>query len=146
MTQRTQKTKRFDRAYMRMAVEWSMLSQAQRRRVGALIVKDSQIISDGFNGSPSGFKNACEDDEGLTLPHVLHAESNAITKLARSTQSSVGATMYVTTAPCFNCAKLIIQAGITKVIYYDLYTNSEGIQLLHTAGVETYQVNLEDVD
>ena len=128
-----------------MAMEWAALSRAQRRQVGALIVKGNQIISDGFNGSPGGFNNACEGDDGKPLPHVLHAESNAITKLARSTQSSAGATMYTTTAPCFDCAKLIIQAGLDRVVYNDLYTNSQGVSLLQEAGVETAQVLLEEV-
>jgi len=131
---------RLDRTYMRMAEELAKLSYAERKKVGCLIVKETQIIAEGYNGTPTGFDNACEYynylDEIYTKPEVLHAESNAITKLARSTNSSSSSTLYVTLAPCFECAKLIIQAGIIRVVFKDMYRNN-GLSLLHKAGVET---------
>lgn len=125
-----------DKRYIRMAVIWADNSYCVRRKVGALIVKDKMIISDGYNGTPSGFENVCEDDNNITKPYVLHAEANAITKIARSNNSSDGATMYVTAAPCIECAKLIIQAGIKRVVYSDKYRLEDGINLLKRAGIE----------
>ena len=133
------KQKRLDLAYMGMAKELAKLSYAERKKVGCLIVKDTQIISEGYNGTPTGFSNTCEYyshvDEMYTKPEVLHAESNAITKLARSTNSSSGSTLYVTLAPCFECAKLIVQAGINRVVYEDSYSKN-GLNLLKIANVE----------
>ena len=134
--------KKLDQTYMRMAKELAKLSYAERKKVGCLVVKDTQIISEGYNGTPKGFDNTCEYvnyvDEQYTKPEVLHAESNAITKLARSTNSSVGATLYCTLAPCFECSKLIIQAGIQKVVYQDMYAKN-GLALLDKAGVNVIQ-------
>ena len=121
---------------MRMAVIWAENSYCQRRKVGALIVKENMIISDGYNGTPSGFENVCEDENNMTKPYVLHAEANAITKIARSSNSSEGATLYVTASPCIECAKLIIQAGIKRVVYAEKYRLEDGIELLRRAGVE----------
>lgn len=132
-----------DKRYLRMARIWAENSYCQRRKVGAIIVKDSMIISDGFNGTPSGFENICEDETGHTKPYVLHAEANAITKVARSNNSSNGATLYVTASPCLECSKLIIQAGITRVVFNELYRMSDGIELLNRAGIET--VHIEEV-
>ena len=125
-----------DLRYLRMAQIWSENSYCTRRQVGALIVKDKMIISDGYNGTPSGFENICEDENNVTKPYVLHAEANAITKIARSGNNSDGATLYVTDAPCIECAKLIIQAGIKRVIYAREYRLTEGIDLLRRAGIE----------
>ena len=129
-----------DKRYLRMAHIWSENSYCTRRKVGALIVKDKMIISDGYNVTPSGFPNVCEGDDGLTLPCVLHAEANAITKIARSGNNSDGATLYVTDAPCIECAKLIIQAGIVRVVYARSYRLTDGIDLLRQAGIEVEQV------
>ena len=126
---------RLDRRYLRMARIWAENSYCKRRQVGALVVKDGRIISDGYNGTPSGFENQCEDCDGLTKPYVLHAEANAITKLARSGNNSDGATMYVTASPCMECAKLIVQAGIRRVVYGEEYRLQDGIRLLERAGV-----------
>ncbi|MBO5780242.1 MAG: dCMP deaminase family protein [Muribaculaceae bacterium] len=131
------KQEALDRRYLRMARIWAENSYCVRRQVGAIIVKDSMIISDGFNGTPSGFENVCEDESNHTKPYVLHAEANAITKVARSNNSSEGATLYVTASPCIECAKLIIQAGISRVVYGELYRLSDGIDLLNRAGIET---------
>ena len=125
-----------DKRYIRMASIWSENSYCQRRKVGALIVKDKMIISDGYNGTPSGFENVCEDDNNVTKPYVLHAEANAITKIARSNNSRDGATMYVTASPCIECAKLIIQAGSKRVVYSEHYRLEDGIELLKRAGIE----------
>lgn len=125
-----------DRRYLRMASIWAENSYCQRRQVGALIVKDNMIISDGFNGTPSGFENVCEDEHGTTKPYVLHAEANAITKIARSGNNSDGATLYVTDSPCIECSKLIIQAGIRRVIYGRKYRLTDGLELLQRAGIE----------
>lgn len=133
-----------DRRYLRMARIWSENSYCERRKVGALIVKDKMIISDGYNGTPSGFPNVCESEEGVTLPYVLHAEANAITKVARSNNSSEGSTLYVSTSPCMECSKLIIQAGIRRVVFSDLYRISDGLDLLRQAGVEVVHIPLED--
>ena len=125
-----------DKRYLRMAKIWAENSYCQRRQVGALIVKDNMIISDGYNGTPVGFENVCEDDNGVTHPYVLHAEANAITKIARSGNNSNGATLYVTDSPCIECAKLIIQAGIKRVIYGRAYRLTDGIDLLRRANIE----------
>ena len=125
-----------DRRYMRMAGIWAENSYCQRRKVGALIVKEKMIISDGYNGTPSGFENVCEDEAGVTKPYVLHAEANAITKIARSNNSSEGATLYVTASPCIECAKLIIQSGIKRVVYAEKYRLEDGINLLKRANIE----------
>lgn len=130
-----------DRRYLRMSRIWAENSYCRRRQVGAIIVKDSMIISDGFNGTPSGFENVCEDENGTTKPYVLHAEANAITKVARSNNSSEGATLYVTASPCIECAKLIIQSGIKRVVFGELYRLNDGINLLKRAGVETVHIN-----
>ena len=129
-----------DRRYMRMAFIWSENSYCKRRQVGAILVKDKMIISDGYNGTPSGFENVCEDENNVTKPYVLHAEANAITKVARSNNSSEGATLYVTSSPCIECAKLIIQAGIKKVVYADSYRLSDGVELLKRADIELVSV------
>lgn len=125
-----------DKRYLRMAKIWAENSYCQRRQVGALIVKDNMIISDGYNGTPVGFENVCEDEHGVTHPYVLHAEANAITKIARSGNNSNGATLYVTDSPCIECAKLIIQAGIKRVIYGRAYRLTDGIDLLRRANIE----------
>ena len=130
------KQKKFDQRYLQMARIWAQNSYCQRRQVGALVVKEGMIISDGYNGTPSGFKNVCEDDNGITKPYVLHAEANAITKLARSSNNSDGATIYITASPCIECAKLIIQAGIKRVVYGEKYRLTDGIELLERAGIE----------
>ena len=132
-----------DRRYMRMAFIWSENSYCKRRQVGAILVKDKMIISDGYNGTPSGFENVCEDENNVTKPYVLHAEANAITKVARSNNSSEGATLYVTSSPCIECAKLIIQAGIKKVVYADSYRLSDGVELLKRADIELISVDLQ---
>ncbi|MBO5795949.1 MAG: dCMP deaminase family protein [Bacteroides sp.] len=132
-----------DKRYIRMANIWAENSYCQRRQVGALIVKDKMIISDGYNGTPSGFENICEDETNHTKPYVLHAEANAITKIARSNNSSEGATMYVTASPCIECAKLIIQAGIKRVIYSEKYRLEDGIELLKRANIEVIYLPLE---
>lgn len=133
-----------DMRYIRMAKIWAENSYCQRRKVGALIVKDKMIISDGFNGTPSGFENICENEDGLTKPYVLHAEANAITKIARSGNNSDGATLYVTASPCIECAKLIVQAGIKRVVYSEQYRLTDGIDLLKRAGIETVFLNEEE--
>jgi len=132
---------KFDERYLEMAAIWAKNSYCKRRQVGALIVKDNMIISDGYNGTPSGFENICEDENGVTKPYVLHAEANAISKVAQSGNSSCGATLYVTASPCMECAKLIIQAGITRVVYRDEYRLTDGIDLLKRAGVEVQKVD-----
>ncbi len=129
-----------DKRYLRMTRIWAENSYCQRRQVGALIVKDKMIISDGYNGTPAGFENVCEDETGVTKPYVLHAEANAITKIARSGNNSDGATLYVTASPCIECAKLIIQAGIKRVIYGEHYRLTDGIDLLKRAGIEVLYV------
>ena len=134
-----EKQRKLDLRYLRMARIWAENSYCKRRKVGALLVKDRTIISDGYNGTPSGFENICEDENGVTKPYVLHAEANAITKVAKSGNSSEGATLYVTASPCAECAKLIIQAGIKRVVYRDAYRLTDGIDLLKRAGVEVEQ-------
>lgn len=137
------KKEELDSRYLRMARIWSENSYCHRRQVGALIVKDKMIISDGYNGTPSGFENLCEDDENVTYPYVLHAEANAITKIARSGNNSQDSTLYVTDSPCIECAKLIIQAGIKRVVYDRHYRLTEGIDLLRKAGVEISHIPLD---
>lgn len=144
MDQLQQKQESLDKRYLRMATIWAENSYCQRRRVGAIIVKDKMIISDGYNGTPAGFENICEDENGITKPYVLHAEANAITKVARSNNSSDNATLYVTASPCLECAKLIIQAGIKRVVYNELYRISDGLDLLKRAGVEC--IHIADTD
>ena len=129
-----------DRRYLRMARIWAENSYCERRKVGALLVKDKMIISDGYNGTPAGFENICEDENGVTKSYVLHAEANAITKIAQSNNNSKGATLYVTTSPCIECSKLIIQAGIKRVIFQELYRIHDGIDLLKRAGIECVQI------
>ena len=129
------KQEKYDRAYLRMALEWAQLSHCKRKKVGALIVKDRMIISDGYNGTPSGFENACEDEDNYTKWYVLHAEANAILKVAASTQSCVGATLYLTLSPCRECSKLIHQAGIIRVVYSKAYKDDSGLIFLKKAGV-----------
>lgn len=135
---------KFDERYLEMAQVWAKNSYCKRRRVGALLVKDRMIISDGYNGTPSGFENQCEDENDVTKPYVLHAEANAITKVAKSGNSSDGATLYVTASPCMECSKLIIQAGIRRVVYKDVYRITDGIDLLKSAGVECEQLDIKD--
>lgn len=143
MEQNEEKQVLLDRRYMRMAFIWAENSYCQRRKVGALIVKDKMIISDGYNGTPSGFENVCEDENDVTKPYVLHAEANAITKVARSNNSSDGATLYVTSSPCIECAKLIIQSGIRRVVFAENYRLSDGIELLRRANVELVSVETD---
>lgn len=135
------KQHRVDILYIRMARIWAENSYCQRRKVGALIVKDKMIISDGYNGTPSGFENVCEDENGVSKPYVMHAEANAITKVARSGNSSDGATLYITAAPCIECAKLIIQAGIRRVVYGEKYRLQDGLNLLKRANIEVVFVD-----
>ena len=132
---------KFDRRYLEMATVWARNSYCKRRQVGALLVKDRMIISDGYNGTPSGFENQCEDANGVTKPYVLHAEANAITKVAKSGNNSAGATLYITDSPCMECAKLIIQSGIRRVVYGDEYRLTDGIDLLRRAGVDVEKIN-----
>ena len=138
-----QKQYNLDIRYLRMARIWAENSYCERRKVGALVVKNQMIISDGYNGTPSGFENICEDENNVTKTYVLHAEANAITKIARSSNSSCGATMYITASPCIECAKLIIQAGIKRVVYSEQYRLQDGINLLKRAGIETIYLNPE---
>jgi dCMP deaminase len=144
MSEESLKQQNLDKRYIRMAYIWAENSYCKRRQVGALIVKNKMIISDGYNGTPSGFENICEDDNNITKPYVLHAEANAITKIARSSNSSDGATLYVTAAPCIECAKLIIQAGIKRVVYSQHYRLEDGIELLQRANIEVIYLPLED--
>ena len=137
----TDKQLTLDARYIRMAKIWSENSYCVRRKVGALLVKDKMIISDGYNGTPAGFENVCEDESNLTKPYVLHAEANAITKVARSNNSSEGATLYITASPCIECAKLIIQSGIKRVVYSEHYRLEDGIDLLKRAGIEVLKID-----
>ena len=139
------KQEQFDKSYLRMALVWSANSYCKRRKVGAILVKDRMIISDGVNGTPSGFENICEDEEGKTKPYVLHAEANAISKVAKSGNDSSGATLYVTDAPCMECSKLIIQAGIKRVVYMIESRVRAGIELLQRAGIEVTKYELSEV-
>ena len=136
---------KFDHSYLEMAEIWAQNSYCKRRKVGALLVKDRMIISDGYNGTPSGFENICEED-GVTKPYVLHAEANAITKVAKSGNSSEGATLYVTASPCLECSKLIIQSGIKRVVYRDEYRLTDGIDLLRRAGIEVVLMEVDKDD
>lgn len=138
------KQRKYDIAYLRMAQQWSKLSYCKRKQVGALIVKDKMIISDGYNGTPTGFENICEDDEGSTKWYVLHAEANAILKVASSTQSCQGATLYITMAPCKECSKLVHQSGITRLVYLDEYKDDSGLAFLKKAGVSIEHIS--DID
>ena len=139
----TSKQELLDRRYLRMATIWAENSYCVRRQVGALLVKDDMIISDGYNGTPSGFENVCEDENGLTKPYVLHAEANAITKVARSNNSSQDSTLYVTASPCMECSKLIIQSGIKRVVFHDLYRITDGLELMRQVGIEI--VHIQDL-
>ena len=136
------KQTKYDKAYLKMALEWGELSYCKRWKVGALIVKDKMIISDGYNGTPTGFENICEDDEGYTKWYVLHAEANAIAKVSSSTQSTNGATLYITLSPCKECSKLIFQSGIKRVVYNKKYKDTSGLEFLEKAGVETCLVSI----
>jgi dCMP deaminase len=139
-----EKKLKYDLAYLRMATEWGKLSYCKRKQVGAIIVRDKMIISDGYNGTPSGFENCCEDQENLTKWYVLHAEANAILKVARSTQSCEGATLYITLSPCKECSKLIHQSGIKRVVYLNEYKDTSGVDFLRKAGVEAE--HLQEID
>jgi len=139
-----EKQLKYDVAYLKMAMEWSKLSYCKRRQVGALVVKDKMIISDGYNGTPSGFENICEDEEENTKWYVLHAEANAILKVASSTQSCKGATLYITMSPCQGCSKLIHQAGITRLVYVEKYKDTSGVDFLEKAGIEI--THIKDLD
>ncbi|MBP5683073.1 MAG: dCMP deaminase family protein [Bacteroidales bacterium] len=140
------KQEALDRRYLRMAKIWAENSYCTRRQVGALIVKDKMIISDGYNGTPSGFENVCELEDGTTKPYVLHAEANAITKVAKSNNNSLGATLYVTASPCMECAKLIIQSGIKRVVYSEMYRLTDGLDLLHRANIETVFIDINNLE
>ena len=144
MCENEEKQLNLDKRYLRMAMIWAENSYCQRRKVGAILVKDKMIISDGYNGTPAGFENVCEDENGVTKPYVLHAEANALTKVARSNNSSDNATLYVTASPCVECAKLIIQSGIKRVVFNELYRITTGIDLLKRANVEC--VHIQDLD
>ena len=137
-----EKQLKLDERYLKMAVVWAGNSYCIRRQVGALLVKDKMIISDGYNGTPSGFENICEDEDNRTKPYVLHAEANAITKIAKSNNSSEGATLYVTSSPCLECSKLIIQAGIKRVVFWEPYHMNDGVELLERANIEVVKVEL----
>jgi dCMP deaminase len=139
------KQHKLDCRYLRMARIWAENSYCTRRQVGALVVKNKMIISDGYNGTPSGFENVCEDEQNVTKPYVLHAEANAITKLARSSNNSEGATIYITASPCIECAKLIIQAGIKRVVYGEQYRLTDGIELLQRAGIEVVFIDINEI-
>ena len=144
MCENEEKQLNLDKRYLRMAMIWAENSYCQRRKVGAILVKDKMIISDGYNGTPAGFENVCEDENGVTKPYVLHAEANALTKVARSNNSSDNATLYVTASPCVECAKLIIQSGIKRVVFNELYRITTGIDLLKRANVEC--VHIQDIE
>ena len=146
MPKTTEKQLLLDLRYLRMARIWAKNSYCKRRQVGALVVKDKMIISDGYNGTPSGFENICEDENNLTKPYVLHAEANAITKLARSSNNRDRATLYVTAAPCLECSKLIIQAGIKRVVYGEAYRLEDGINLLRRANIEVIYLNPDEYE
>ena len=139
-----EKQRQLDYRYLKMARIWAENSYCVRRQVGALIVKDKMIISDGYNGTPSGFENICENDMGVTKPYVLHAEANAITKVAKSANNCDGATLYVTTSPCMECSKLIIQAGIKRVVFSEKYHNTDGLDILSKVGVELVHLPFEE--
>jgi dCMP deaminase len=141
MSEIEEKQARYDRAYLRLAQNWAMLSHCTRKKVGAIIVKDRMIISDGYNGTPSGFSNRCENEEGETHWYVLHAEANAILKVAKSTNNTEGSTLYLTHSPCKDCSKLILQSGIKRVVYMDAYKDVSGLTFLANAGVVITQIN-----
>lgn len=141
-----EKQLRYDRAYLRMALEWAKLSHCQRRQVGAIVVKEGQIIADGYNGTPSGFDNCCEDDEGNTKWYVLHAEANAIMKVARSMNSARNSTLYLTMSPCKDCSKLVHQAGIKRLVFINGYKDMSGVEFLKEAGVEVVQLPDVSID
>jgi dCMP deaminase len=141
MSEIEEKQARYDRAYLRLAQNWAMLSHCTRKKVGAIIVKDRMIISDGYNGTPSGFSNRCENEEGETHWYVLHAEANAILKVAKSTNNTDGSTLYLTHSPCKDCSKLILQSGIKRVVYMDAYKDISGLTFLTNAGVVITQIN-----
>jgi dCMP deaminase len=141
MSEIEEKQARYDRAYLRLAQNWAMLSHCTRKKVGAIIVKDRMIISDGYNGTPSGFSNRCENEEGETHWYVLHAEANAILKVAKSTNNTEGSTLYLTHSPCKDCSKLILQSGIKRVVYMDAYKDISGLTFLTNAGVVITQIN-----
>ncbi|MDG2153398.1 MAG: dCMP deaminase family protein [Crocinitomicaceae bacterium] len=141
MDQQLSKQNKYDKAYLRLAESWAKLSQCNRKQVGAIIVKDEIIISDGFNGTPAGFDNCCENDEGLTHWYVLHAEANAILKVAKSTNNCKGATLYLTHSPCRDCSKLVLQSGIKRVVYKEAYKDPAGIDFLRNAGLEMVHIN-----
>lgn len=138
------KQEQFDRRYLEMAKIWGQNSYCKRRQVGALIVKDKMIISDGYNGTPAGFENNCEDEDNKTKPYVLHAEANAITKVAKSNNSSEDATLYITTSPCLECSKLIIQSGINRVVFSEKYHNEDGLRILERAKIEIVHIKLNN--
>ena len=146
MASNDKKQAALDQRYLRMARIWAENSYCQRRKVGALVVKDKMIISDGYNGTPSGFENVCEDADNVTKPYVLHAEANAITKLARSNNNSDGSTLYITDSPCIECAKLIIQAGIKRVVFAQKYRLVDGLELLQRANIELLHINPDEAD
>lgn len=146
MSESTTKQRKYDIAYLRMAREWAKLSHCTRRQVGALIIKDRMIVSDGYNGTPSGFENFCEDEEGYTKWYVLHAEANAILKMAGSTNSCQGATLYLTLSPCKECSKLVHQSGIKRLVYIERYKDDSGLRFLEKAGVELVQISNEELE
>lgn len=136
---------RYDQAYLKMAIEWAKLSHCKRKQVGALIVKDSMIISDGYNGSPTGFDNDCEDEKGDTIWYVLHAEANALMKLTKSSHNAKGATLYITLSPCKECSKLILQAGIKRVVFVKNYSDNSGVDFLKESGTEVVQLDIDKI-
>ena len=140
MNLKEEKQARYDRAYLRLALNWALLSHCNRKKVGAIIVKDRMIISDGYNGTPSGFPNVCENASGETHWYVLHAEANAILKVAKSTNNTEGSTLYLTHSPCKDCSKLILQSGIKRLVFIEAYKDSSGLEFLHNAGVEIIQI------
>ncbi|MCO5260970.1 MAG: dCMP deaminase family protein [Crocinitomicaceae bacterium] len=142
MNKKIDKQLKYDLAYLKMAKSWSELSHCTRKKVGAIIVKDDMIISDGYNGTPSGFDNCCEGEDGNTLWYVLHAEANAILKVSKSTNNSKDATLYLTLSPCKDCSKLILQAGIKRVVFSDVYKDTSGVEFLKEAGIDVVQINL----
>jgi len=146
MQENSPKQRKYDVAYLRMAREWAQLSHCERRKVGALIIKDRMIVSDGFNGTPTGFENHCEDDENYTKWYVLHAEANAILKMAGSTNSSQGATLYLTLSPCKECSKLVHQSGIKRLVYIERYKDDSGLKFLEKAGVELVQISTNELE
>lgn len=146
MQDERRKQRKYDIAYLRMAREWAKLSYCERRKVGALIIKDRMIVSDGYNGTPSGFENICEDEENYTKWYVLHAEANAILKMASSTNSSQGGTLYLTLSPCKECSKLVHQSGIKRLVYLERYKDDSGLKFLEKAGVEVEQISKKELE